>query len=180
MNVLNKFVVASLPVIPKSFVWVIAKRYIAGKKLDDVTRVVREMNKQKAMATIDVLGEFITQREESYPFRDECIRVVKMIDETKIDSNLSLKLTQYGLKIDTQLRDEVQERVKKLDAPAYTAFVQPNLELQKSASGDIGDVKVVYPLDLTTQMLEYSAFTKGKYDTEQSNTNIIVPRFTAA
>ena len=127
MKVLNKFVVASLPLVPKSLVWVFAQRYIAGKNLSDVTRVVKNLNQQKAMATIDVLGEFITQREESYPFRDECIRVVKMIDETKIDSNLSLKLTQYGLKIDKELCEENLRAILS-EAAKVNCFVRIDME----------------------------------------------------
>ena len=66
----------------------------------------------------------------------------------------------YGLKVDTALRDEVQQRVKHLQLPAYTGFVMPKLEPVKDASGTIVDITVSYPLDLATQMLGYSAFTR--------------------
>ncbi|MBI3194835.1 MAG: peptidase M49, partial [Ignavibacteriae bacterium] len=69
-------------------------------------------------------------------------------------------IDKYGLKVDTKLRDEVQKRVEKLDAPAYTGFVMPNLEPVMDPEANIVDVKVTYPLDLAAQMLEYSAFTK--------------------
>jgi dipeptidyl-peptidase-3 len=68
----------------------------------------------------------------------------------------------YGLKVDIALRDEVQERVKKLDLPSYTGFVQPKLEPVLDPEAKIADVKVSYPLDLATQMLEYSAFTRNE------------------
>ncbi len=66
----------------------------------------------------------------------------------------------YGLKVDTKLRDEIQERVRSLNLPAYTGFVMPRLEPVNDPTAQIVDVKVSYPLDLATQMLEYSAFTK--------------------
>ncbi len=66
----------------------------------------------------------------------------------------------YGLKVDIKLRDEVQERVKKLDVVAYTGFVMPKLEPVTDAQGTITDIQVTYPCDLAKQMLEYSAFTK--------------------
>lgn len=69
-------------------------------------------------------------------------------------------IDKYGLKVDTKLRDEVQERAKKLDAPAYTGFVMPKLEPVMNPEATIVDINVTYPLDLATQMLEYSAFTK--------------------
>lgn len=68
----------------------------------------------------------------------------------------------YGLKVDVALRDEVQERVKKLDLPSYTGFVQPKLEPVLDPEAKVVDVKVSYPLDLATQMLEYSAFTRNE------------------
>lgn len=66
----------------------------------------------------------------------------------------------YGLKVDVKLRDEVQERVKDLNLAPYTGFVMPKLEPVNDPTAKIVDVKVIYPLDLATQMLEYSAFTK--------------------
>lgn len=68
----------------------------------------------------------------------------------------------YGLKVDVTLRDEVQERVKKLDLPSYTGFVQPKLEPVMNPEAKIADVKISYPLDLAAQMLEYSAFTRNE------------------
>ena len=54
------------------------------------------------------------------------------------------------------LRDEVVARVDHLNMPSYTGFVQPRLEPVRAADGTITDVTISYPLDLTTQMLEYS------------------------
>jgi dipeptidyl-peptidase-3 len=62
----------------------------------------------------------------------------------------------YGVHFDAKLRDEVVARVEKLDMPSYTGFVQPRLEAVHGPDGRIADVKISYPLDLTTQMLEYS------------------------
>ena len=63
----------------------------------------------------------------------------------------------YGIHFDAALRDEVVARVDRLDLPSYTGFVMPRLSPVRDASGAIVDVEVSYPLDLATQMLEYSA-----------------------
>jgi dipeptidyl-peptidase-3 len=63
---------------------------------------------------------------------------------------------QYGIHFDASLRDEVVERVDHLNMPSYTGFVQPRLEPVMGPDGSITDVKISYPLDLKTQMLEYS------------------------
>jgi dipeptidyl-peptidase-3 len=66
----------------------------------------------------------------------------------------------YGVHFDPALRDEVVARVQELNLPSYTGFVMPKLEPVRSSSGDIVDVDISYPMDLTTQMLEYSAATR--------------------
>jgi dipeptidyl-peptidase-3 len=63
---------------------------------------------------------------------------------------------RYGVHFDPALRDEIVERVDRLPMPSYTGFVQPRLEAVRDGQGTIIDVRISYPLDLTTQMLEYS------------------------
>ena len=62
----------------------------------------------------------------------------------------------YGIHFDAALRDEIVARVERLKMPSYTGFVQPRLQALRDGSGRIVDVQVSYPLDLRTQMLEYS------------------------
>jgi dipeptidyl-peptidase-3 len=66
----------------------------------------------------------------------------------------------YGVHFDPALRDEVVARVDRLQLPSYTGFVMPRLTAVRSDAGEIVDVEISYPLDLTTQMLEYSSATK--------------------
>jgi dipeptidyl-peptidase III len=67
---------------------------------------------------------------------------------------------EHGVHFDPALRDEIVARVDRLQLPSYTGFVMPRLEAQRDANGAIVDVTISYPLDLTTQMLEYSAATR--------------------
>ncbi len=61
----------------------------------------------------------------------------------------------YGVHFDPKLRDQVVARVDKLNLPSYTGFVMPKLT-PVMTNGQITDVTISYPMDLTTQMLEYS------------------------
>ncbi len=63
---------------------------------------------------------------------------------------------RYGVHFDPAVRDEVVARVDRLNLPSYTGFVMPRLEAVTGDAGEIRDVKASYPLDLTSQMLEYS------------------------
>jgi hypothetical protein len=49
----------------------------------------------------------------------------------------------------------VVARVDKVNLPSYSGFVMPKHEPVRS-TGEITDIKISYPQDLTTQMLEYS------------------------
>ncbi len=69
-------------------------------------------------------------------------------------------IENYGIRFEPSLRDEVMERVAALDLPSYTGFVMPRLEAKYDTDGAIVDVMVSYPMDLETQMLEYSASTQ--------------------
>ena len=62
----------------------------------------------------------------------------------------------YGVHFDPALRDEIVARVDRLQMPSYTGFVQPRLQAVRDGQGEITDVQISYPLDLTVQMLEYS------------------------
>jgi dipeptidyl-peptidase III len=63
----------------------------------------------------------------------------------------------YGVHFDAALRDEIVQRVDRLQLPSYTAFVMPKLEPVYDHNEEISDVTITYPRDLTKQMLEYSA-----------------------
>ena len=77
------------------------------------------------------------------------------------DYEAAVKLFEtYGVHFDSRLRDEVVARVDRLKMPSYTGFVQPRLDAIKSTDGAISDVKLTYPMDLTTQMLEFSGRKK--------------------
>jgi proline dehydrogenase len=102
-------------------------RYIAGEELDDAVRVVRVINSQKMMGTIDVLGENVATREESLTAVKECEEVLHSIDKNHLDANLSIKLTQFGLKIDGEFCHSNVKRLLEI-ASRYNIFVRMDME----------------------------------------------------
>jgi dipeptidyl-peptidase-3 len=76
----------------------------------------------------------------------------------------------YGVHFDPTLRDEIVARVDRLKLPSYTGFVQPTLRAVTDADGKIRDVEISYPLDLATQMLEYSEATRVSRDELRART----------
>jgi proline dehydrogenase len=123
----NKMIAGMLPYMPKNFVWIFSKRYIAGKKIEDAIRVSKELNKQKIKVTIDLLGEFITKMEEAEKNKVEYLNIIDTVMKEKIDGNFSLKPTMFGLLIDKNIcYDYIREIVAK--AAAYNSFVRIDME----------------------------------------------------
>lgn len=62
----------------------------------------------------------------------------------------------YGVKIDSQLHEEILERYKKLNLAPYKGFVNPVMRLVKNAQGEVTDVTLDYTEGYAAQMLRYS------------------------
>lgn len=97
MPLFHTLIIRTLPLVPKRIVRYFAARYIAGETLDDGIRVVRELNQRGILATMDVLGEGVTTREESLEMRRQCEEVLHAIHRHQLNATLSLKPTQMGL-----------------------------------------------------------------------------------
>jgi proline dehydrogenase len=109
MTVGNRLLVNTLPLVPRFIVGRVAARYVAGSTLDDALRVVGELERQGAMATIDLLGEEVSERGKALAAVEEYLRVFQAIQERGLDSNVSIKLTLLGLKVDEGFcRDNVE------------------------------------------------------------------------
>lgn len=127
MNIINKIVVMILPFIPKFIIQFFSKKYIAGATVEDAVRVTKELNKKDIMATLDMLGEEITDKTEAEIAAEQYRKLIKTIDEENLDSNVSVKPTHMGLKLDKEfcyanLRSIV-ETAKK-----YNNFVRIDME----------------------------------------------------
>ncbi len=105
-SLFDRLVVGTLPFVPKTIVRGFARRYVAGETLEDAVRTVRELSAEGAMATIDVLGESVTRREQTEQTRDEYLQVLDAIVANRLPANVSIKPTAIGLSIDPQLARE--------------------------------------------------------------------------
>jgi dipeptidyl-peptidase-3 len=97
-------------------------------------------------------------------FREGVGRLLAEVQRIKAEGDLAAArklFDTYGIHFDPKLRDQVVSRVEQLQLPSYTGFVMPNLDAVKDSSGQITDVKISYPQDLTRQMLQYAAATRA-------------------
>src|SRR5687767_1404517 len=75
----------------------VVKRFVAGDDLEDAVQVIKELNAQGIGGILDLLGEGVSNPDEARAAADEYLASIKRIDETGIDTTVSVKLTQLGL-----------------------------------------------------------------------------------
>jgi proline dehydrogenase len=125
--IFDRALVTLLPAVPKPVVRRLAERYIAGPELTDAVRVVRGLNAEGKLATIDVLGEEITNADEARAIAGAYHDVLERIDRAELDTNVSVKLTGLGLKLSLDLcRENLESLVT--DASARANFVRIDME----------------------------------------------------
>ena len=127
MTLLDRAIVWLLPAVPRPVVQRLSSRYIAGPALDDAIRVVGRLNAKGKLATVDVLGEEITNADEARVITGHYHDVLARIDEEGLDANVSVKLTGLGLELDLDLCRENLEAVV-VDAATRGNFVRIDME----------------------------------------------------
>src|SRR5262245_41591980 len=138
MQLLNDLVVKTLPIVPRSVVRTIASRYVAGETLAQAVATVRALNAEGCMATLDVLGEDIVGLSETAATVEEYRRALEAIAANGLDSNVSVKLTALGLKLDpAHCRAELARIVEA--AKRHGNFVRIDME-DSSVTGATIDV----------------------------------------
>jgi len=141
------------------------RRVRQGSQIEDDHMRNRQMIVRWVMANTKAIeqrtrdGKTYLVMVDAASFREGVGRLLAEVQRIKSEGDYAgaKKLfDDYGIHFDPAQRDEVVKRVDALKLPAYTGFVQPKLTAVTAADGSITDVKISYPMDLTTQMLEYS------------------------
>jgi proline dehydrogenase len=102
-------------------------RFIAGETIDEAVAAIRELNARGCTSTFDHLNESVSSIAETEAEVREYLDVLAHIDETGIDSNVSIKLTQFGLEIDPELTYRNVRRIVE-DATRRGNFVRVDME----------------------------------------------------
>src|SRR5436190_4492041 len=102
-------------------------RFIAGENINEAIAAIRHLNARGCSASFDHLNESVTSTAETEAEVCEYLDVLARIDESGIDSNVSIKLTQFGLEIDPELAYQNARRVVE-DAARRGNFVRIDME----------------------------------------------------
>jgi proline dehydrogenase len=102
-------------------------RFVAGTTLDQAVTAVRALNSDGAMATLDVLGEAVSDRASADRAAAAYVATIERIATEKLDANVSIKLTQMGLDLGVETCLEVLAPVVAAGA-RHQIFVRIDME----------------------------------------------------
>jgi proline dehydrogenase len=159
-----------------------ARRFVAGEKLEEAITAVEGLNGQGLLATLDHLGENVTSETEARDAAHELLDLLAAIDVSGVRSGISLKLTQLGLDLSPALAAENLDLIVgraaevdcfvRIDMESHE-YVQPTLDLFEELWGRYRNVGVVIQSYLyrsasdVARLVELGAsvrLVKGAYD----------------
>jgi proline dehydrogenase len=169
-----------------------ASRFISGDTLPEAIKVIRQINDGGLYATLDHLGEHVTNPEEAEASKDTYLHLLQEIDLQNVKASVSLKLTQLGLNIDWDLCRNHLESILRLgaevgnfiridmeDSPVIDQTIRIYQALREAGLSNVGMViqSYLYRSEEDTRILLSQdtriRLVKGAY---QEPTNIAFPR----
>jgi proline dehydrogenase len=104
-----------------------ANRFVAGETIDSAVVAVRQLNAGKISASLDLLGESVTNEREARAARDQYLHLLDRIHQERLNANVSVKLTAMGLDISEELCVSIMQDVLGR-AREYGSFVRIDME----------------------------------------------------
>jgi proline dehydrogenase len=132
----NRLIVGLMPLVPRPIIHGISRRYIAGDLLEDAIATAKQLLADEgARTTIDVLGEFVTSREQALRATADSAKVLDAIaaHELRAVSGLSIKPTSLGLGIDTEF---AYENIHRLAVKARDLGIFMRLDMENTPYTD--------------------------------------------
>jgi proline dehydrogenase len=122
----------------------LARRFVAGETIDSALAAVRSLNAGGLTATLDFLGEDVTDPAEARKTRDTYLEMLAAIESAAVRTNVSLKLTALGLLVDENLckehLTEIVIRAQRLPDP----FVRIDMESSAVTEATLRVFEAVY------------------------------------
>ena len=124
---LSKAAWAQNMVMNWKFAWDTASRFVAGAKVDDAIKAIRELNAKNINVTLDHLGEHTSTAEEASEATSEILNTLDEIKTSNVHASVSIKLTQIGLALDENLCAQNLERILSR-AKEHGNFIRIDME----------------------------------------------------
>jgi proline dehydrogenase len=144
----------------------LATRFVAGETLEEAIAVSRRLNGDGITVTLDHLGESVTSLEEAAAARDIYLRTLEAIHDAKIQGNVSLKLTQFGLDFSyEQCLANVEQLVRYADS--LESFVRVDMESSEYTGRTLELVETLHARYPRVGVVIQSYLYRSKADVEK-------------
>ncbi len=128
--------------------FIFARRFVAAETLDETIPVVRSLNAKKLFVTLDLLGEYVSDRKVASAATDAYVDLLLRIAEerrnSRLDANISIKLSMLGQKIDEGLCHENLNRLLDV-ATEHNIFVRLDMEGSDLTDSTLRIFEKAYP-----------------------------------
>ena len=127
MFLINKLIISVLPFLPKSIVKSFSKKYVAGTNYMDALKIVKYFNNNGEFATIDILGEHTSNKEDTLKITNEYYEIVQEINSQNLNCNISVKPSHIGSDInyDTLLNNF---KILLIETNKFNNFLRIDME----------------------------------------------------
>jgi proline dehydrogenase len=124
---LTKLTSWMIPAVPRRIVHQVARRYIAGESKEQAIELAARLGEQGFVTTLDMLGEDIESLDQAAQAAAGYADLIAAMARAGVPRNISIKLTQLGLRLDPDRAFDQLRRV--LDAAAeHDTFVRIDME----------------------------------------------------
>ena len=107
--------------------WRVASRFVAGETPESAIEVIKTLNMKGICATLDHLGENITNEDEASNATDEILHILDEVELTGVLAGISVKLSQIGLLLGEEICEHNLRRIM-LRAKEYSNYVRIDME----------------------------------------------------
>lgn len=136
----------------------VVKRFVAGDDLESAIEAIKDLNSKGIGGILDLLGEGVADPAGALSAAKEYLASIKRIEETGIDTTVSVKLTQLGLAFDKgQCIDHL--RILAAEAKAIGTVVEIDME-QSSYVLDTIDVYRTLQVDFPDLRMAIQAYLR--------------------
>jgi proline dehydrogenase len=104
-----------------------ASRFVAGETIADAVAAARELHGRGITASLDMLGESVSNPAEAEQARDSYLAMLRAMQSAGVEVNVSVKPTQMGLDIDPELCERNIKAILSL-ARELSGFVRLDME----------------------------------------------------
>ena len=136
----------------------VVDRFVAGDDVDSAIAAIKDLNSKGIGGILDLLGEGVVDPAGAQAATEDYLAAIRRIDETGIDTTISVKPTQLGLAFDKGTAIDYLRRLAA-EAEAVGSRVEIDMEQSDYVSDTLDLYRVLQP-DFSTLRLAVQAYLR--------------------